>query len=127
MDFNPFTGPGPCPKCGSSDYLIRYHDKGMSEFDGPGSCCWGAPGWPLTELGEPAETGSEEHLHRVCETCGYEVVEGLATPEQRQPPSPRYEMFTGIEQIRIMGAKGWKIVAAWGMGVQVGAIMEDCT
>lgn len=97
MSFPPFTGHGPCPKCASALYVTRYREA-TERFD--------------------------EHLHRFCETCEYSTVEALATPEQRRLTPDRFVLATGIEQVNKLGNEGYTVAAAWGMGVQVGAIME---
>jgi hypothetical protein len=123
--FQPFTGHGPCPKCGSPEYRTVYHEQGWLD---PDRACWDLDAWPRDGQGDPLslEEGtmeSEEHLHRTCATCGFETIEALATEEQRRP-THRYAMVTGIEQINASADDGWKVVAAWGTGVQISALVE---
>jgi hypothetical protein len=88
--------------------------------------CYEVAGWPSDEGGplDPENKGEEEHLHRVCEACGYQAVEALATPEQRNRPMTRYDLVYGLKTINERAAKGWRVVNAMMPGTDVVALME---
>lgn len=123
--FPPFTGPGPCQKCGTS-LLTFWHPYGYSNWAAPRDPgpCHEADGWPQVEGGplEPENQAEEEHLHRFCPGCGHQAIEALTSPDQVQPTA-RYDLVYGVKAINDRAAKGWKVVEAMMPGTDVVALM----
>lgn len=121
--FPSFTGHGPCPKCGAN-LLTCWHEAGYTDWVAPPMAlarpCYEVDGWPRVEAG-PLDLEDEEHLHRVCEGCGYQAVEALASPEFQVVPL-RYEQVYGLKQINEKAAAGWRVAAAF-MAADIIALM----
>lgn len=59
-----------CSKCGGAEIKTRYHD-GESYWGDGRTCAYGSAAYPTAHA-------QGEHLHRTCETCGFDWTEACA-------------------------------------------------
>ncbi len=126
--FPAFTGHGPCPKCGKA-LLTYWHEVGFSLWEvplGEARPCHEVLGWPQVDGGalDPSDKTEEEHLHRLCEGCGYQAIEALVVPGQHTPISNRYDLVWGLQKINERAALGWVVVAGLMPGTDIVALMK---